>query len=104
MSIKRENSAPIFTDTWNSGGDREEIPEGELFQGEISAVFFRIGCYTVRSALRVYKVRSPEGKRERIPANPAEVEGVRKDNNIVGSSGKLNEKKDVICPETENLQ
>ncbi len=80
MSIKRENSAPIFTDTWNPGADREEISEGDLFQGELSAVFFRIGCYTVRSAVRVYKVRGPEGKRERIPANPAEIEGVRKDN------------------------
>ena len=76
MSIKRENSAPIFTDTWNPGADREEISEGDLFQGELSAVFFRIGCYTVR----VYKVRGPEGKRERIFANPAEVEDVRKDN------------------------
>ena len=79
MSIKRENSAPIFTDTWHPGVDWEEVPEGEPFPGELSAVLFRIGCYTVRSAMRVYKVRDPKGQREKIPAELAEVELVRKD-------------------------
>lgn len=79
MDFKRENST-IFTDTWHLGVDREEVPEGDLFPGELSAVLFRIGCYSVRSAMRVYKVCDSEGQREKIPADPAEVEAVRKDN------------------------
>lgn len=82
MGLKRENSAPIFTDTWHPGADWEEVPEEDLFPGELSAVFFRVGCYTVRSAMRVYKVHDPDaskGQRGKIPADPAEVALVRKD-------------------------
>lgn len=83
MSLKRENSVPIFTDTWHPAVEGEEVPEGDLFPGELSAVFFRVGCYTLRSAMRVYKVHNPDGSKgqgRKIPAELAEVELVRKDN------------------------
>jgi len=44
------------------------IEPGELLDGELSAVTFILGCYTVRSAQRVYKAND-NNRTEEIPAD-----------------------------------
>lgn len=59
----------------------EFVPEEQLLTGEISACIFRLGCYLVRSAQRVYKISS-EGvysPKNESPASNEETEIVRKD-------------------------
>jgi hypothetical protein len=49
----------------------------ELLPGELSAVTFTVGCYTVRSAERVYKLSESRFNPEAIPADQGEVEIVK---------------------------
>ena len=77
---RRQNSTVVFTDAWSPGVGEHKIPEEGLLPGELSAVTFRVGCYTVRSAQRLYKINgtgySPELDE---PADKDEVGQVRKD-------------------------
>lgn len=70
----------VFIDAWCPGAGENKVPEEELLSGEITAVTFQVGCYTVRSAQRVYKVDEPGYSPEsEQPASKAEVDIVRKD-------------------------
>ncbi len=42
----------VVTDAWNPGTGENKVPDEELLPGEIAAVTFQVGSYTVRSALR----------------------------------------------------
>ncbi len=80
----------VFTDAWNTdcfdnmeqeqGAEFRELSEDELLPGELSAATFRVGCYIVRRALRVYNIHdvfyNPESE---TPADEADVALVRKD-------------------------
>ena len=60
----------------------KELPVSKLLPGELSASTFHIGCYTVRSSVRLYKVSEPGYSPDNeIPASPEDVERVRKDTN-----------------------
>ena len=70
----------VFTDAWDHRTDGQKLPEEELLPGEVSAVTFKVGCYTVRSAQRVYKVHEPGYSPElEIPAGKEEVDLVKKE-------------------------
>ena len=59
----------------------KEVPSAMLLPGELSAVTFRVGCYIVRSARRVYNVYEPGYIPEKeTPASPEDVELVRQEN------------------------
>ena len=75
------NETAVVTDTINLEVQKmHEITEDELLPGELSASVFKVGCYTVRSAQRVYRIHedgySPELE---MPADKAEVDLVRKE-------------------------
>lgn len=75
---RRKNSTDIFIDAWCPGTGEQEIPEWELLEGELSAVVFRVGCYIVRSAQRIYKIYEPDYRPElETPANKEETEKIR---------------------------
>lgn len=77
---KHWKTEAVFTDAWRPGADERKVPEEELLPGELSAVVFQVGCYTVRSAQRVYRIHGPEYAPElETPADNEEVEMVRKD-------------------------
>ncbi len=59
----------------------EFVSEDKLLTGEISACIFRLGCYLVRSAQRVYRISSEEVyfPKKECPASNEEAEIVRKD-------------------------
>lgn len=58
----------------------KEVPMHQLLPGELSAVIFKVGCYTVRSAQRVYNVYEPGYSPEmETPASAEDVKLVRKD-------------------------
>lgn len=64
---------------FNSG---KQVPESKLLLGELSATTFHVGCYTVRSSVRIYKVSEPSYiPDDEVPATQEEVERVRKDTN-----------------------
>ena len=69
----------VFTGTWNLRNGKN-VPESELLPGELSAIVHQVGCYTVRSALRVYKISElgycPELE---VPATSVEMEIVKKE-------------------------
>lgn len=73
----------VFTDALHiecPGENGKAVPESELFPGELSAVTFSVGCYTVRSAQRVYRIHEPGYSLEKeSPADEEEVALVRKD-------------------------
>lgn len=72
------NSAIIFTDVLRSDTEKQELVETELLQGEMSAISFRVGCYIVRSAQRVYSVHKSDDSLElEIPGSQAEVEYIK---------------------------
>lgn len=91
-SIIREHwgQDTVFTDAWNAdhsaerervqGTEFQELTKDELLPGELSAVTFRVGCYIVRKAWRVYKIYglmyAPELE---TPADDADVALVRED-------------------------
>lgn len=69
----------VFTGSLHPGHGRK-VDEADLLPGELSAEVFRVGCHTVRSALRVYQVSEPGYSPEQeIPAGPEDVALVRKD-------------------------
>lgn len=67
---KHWKNKAVFTDAWRPDEAEQEIPENELQAGEMSAVIFKVGCYHVRSAWRVYKKQDDL----KIPADKEEVE------------------------------
>lgn len=71
----------IVTDAWRPESGENKIPDEELLPGEITAVTFRVGSYTVRSALRVYQIHDPDWyfSEPDAPAEREDVETVRKD-------------------------
>lgn len=69
----------VFTGSLHPGHGKKLI-ETELLPEELSAEVFRVGCYTVRSARRVYQVCEPGySPEEERPASPEDVALVRKD-------------------------
>lgn len=100
MNIKNEDRVTIrehwkrtvvFTDAlhiaaWEWSEIGKKVPEGELLSGELSVVTFSVGCYTARSAQRVYRscgpVYIPE---EETPAGWEETELVKKDMTPMGT-------------------
>lgn len=75
MMYRRKNSTAVFADAWHPGTNENKVSEDELFVGEISAVTFRIGCYTVRSAKRVYEGYSRGSRKQGMKA-PADSEKI----------------------------
>ncbi len=71
----------VFIDAWSPGTEEHQISDEELLPGEIKAVTFQVGCYTVRSALRVYTIQDPDWYFAKVgkPADKEEIEMVRKD-------------------------
>ena len=95
MIQKHWKDTAVFTDAlyiepWVWGEIGKKVPEGELLPGELSAVTFPAGCYTVRSAQRVYRIYGtgcfPE---KETPASREETERVRKDVTPMGTIGPL---------------
>ena len=77
---KGQEDTVIFTGVWHPGPDDRNLAGEELLPGELSAVVFQVGCYTVRSARRVYRLREPGlGQEPDGPAGQADTESVRKD-------------------------
>lgn len=73
------SKAVVFTGSWE-GKEGKEVPAERLLPSELSAVLFQVGCYTVRSAQRVYQICEPGYSPEReTPASSEEVELVQKD-------------------------
>ena len=69
----------VFTGFWHPDHCKQ-VSEDELLPGELSAVTFKVGRYTVRSAQRVYQIHEPGYIPEmEIPASSEDVELVRKD-------------------------
>ena len=80
----------VFTGAWNTdrsrpsrreqGAEYRKLTEDELLPGELLAVTFRVGCYIIRKAWRVYKIHGPGYFLElEMPADHVDVELVRKD-------------------------
>lgn len=77
---KGQEDTAVFTGVWHPGPDDRNLAGEELLPGELSAVVFQVGCYTVRSARRVYRLREPGlGQEPDEPAGQADTESVRKD-------------------------
>lgn len=69
----------VFTGTLRPDYGKK-VDESDLLPGELNAEIFFVGCYTVRSAQRIYQVCEPGYSPEQeIPAAPEDVELVRKD-------------------------
>lgn len=64
----------VFTDSWSRRKDARQLGADELLPGELSAVTYTVGCYTVRSSQRVYRI--PENNMVYIPDDeiPADKE------------------------------
>lgn len=93
MIQKHWKDTAVFTDAlyiepWEWGEIGKKVQEGELLPGELSAVTFPAGCYTVRSAQRVYRIYGtgyfPE---KETPVSREETERVRKDVTPMGTIG-----------------
>jgi len=52
---KHWSKEAVVTGSWQ-GKEAREVPAGQLLPGELSAALCEVGCYTVRSAQRVYRV------------------------------------------------
>jgi len=82
MFCKRLKKDMVFTDEWSDDMDERELDESELLAGELSATNFTVGCYTVRTAFRVFKI--PEYNEAltendyRIPADKEDLEYAKK--------------------------
>lgn len=83
------SSEAVFIDAWCPGIDESKVPEEELLPGEIEAVTFQVGCYTVRSALRIYTISDSEWYLAEVgePADKEDVRLVRK-NLLLGEGGR----------------
>jgi len=81
MICKRLKKYIAFTDAWSADMDERELDESELLAGELSATTFTVGRYTVRIAMRVFKV--PEYNEAltendyRIPADKKDLESAK---------------------------
>ena len=76
---KHWKSSALFTGSL-CPGQGQKVAEADLLPGELSAEIFRVGCYTVRSAQRIYQVCEPGYSPEQeIPASPEDMELVRKE-------------------------
>lgn len=75
------DSAVVFADAWSPGTEEHQVSDEELLPGEIKAVIFQIGCYMVRSALRVYTIQDPDWYLAEVgkPVDKEDIEMVRKD-------------------------
>lgn len=76
-----------FIGSWDNAQDERQLDEEELLQGELSAVTFTVGCYTIRSAQRVYKVTEDNGAyilEDEVPANQEELKMIRESTGIAG--------------------
>ena len=81
MKRKHVRSDIVVTALWDFNRHEQELAANELLSGELSAVIFEVGCYTVRSALRIYKLAYDadcDGELE-VPADKEEVELVKED-------------------------
>ena len=85
------SSEAVFIDAWCHGVDENKIPEGDLLPGEIEAVTFQVGCYTVRSALRIYTIQDSDWYLTDVgePADKENVEMVREDLMVGKGDGKV---------------
>lgn len=80
---KHWKNTVTFTDICHSGTQKHELSEGELLPGEMAAVIFNVGCYTVRSAERVYRVCEPGYSPDlELPASQEEMEPLRKNSDL----------------------
>ena len=52
----------VFTGVLDNATEGRELEDRKLLPGELSAVVFTLGCYTVRSATRVYKIHPYDEK------------------------------------------
>lgn len=88
---ERWKQTVVFTDAlhieaWEWGEIGKKVPENELLPGELSTVIFSAGCYTVRSAQRVYRICGPVYiPEEETPASWEETELVKKDITPMGT-------------------
>lgn len=77
---KHWSHSVVFTNAWCVDTDEQKITEEELQPGELWAVTFKVGCYIVRGARRIYKIYDPGYSPEmEKPADKEEVEHVKKD-------------------------
>ena len=76
---KQYGNAIVFTDTCENPCFHR-VETDDLLPGELSAFTFGVGCYTVRTAWRVYKIHEPGYSPEQeMPADKDDVDTVRKD-------------------------
>lgn len=73
------NGTTIFTDILCLDKTGQELKENELWSGELSAVIFQVGCYIIRSALRIYKLTYDFNcdNESEVPVSKKEVEAVK---------------------------
>lgn len=91
-------SEVVFIDAWCHGVDENKIPEGDLLPGEIEAVTFQVGCYIVRSALRIYTIQDSDWYLTEVgePAAKEDVEMVREDLMVSKRDGRVSEVNDSL--------
>lgn len=91
MTTLREHlgESIVFTGMGDEVQNARELEENELFDGELSAFVFTVGCYTVRQAWRLYKDDDRVNYFERIPAGRDEIAAYRTEEFIV--NGKYRE-------------
>ena len=87
---KHWKSSAVFTGSL-CPGQGQKVAEADLLPGELSAEVFRVGCYTVRSAQRIYQIYEPGySPEEEVPASAEDMELVRKDIVPVNVDPRLN--------------
>lgn len=75
---KHWSSSVVMTDDYTSEKNEQEIAEEDLLPGELAAVTFQIGCYTIRSAQRVYRAYDPGYDPEKeVPATDEDIKSLR---------------------------
>lgn len=75
---KHWSQTAVLTDTYTSDTPVQEVSEEELLPGELYAEQFLIGCYLVRSAIRMYQIYTPGYTPEKeVPANAEETARMR---------------------------
>ena len=79
---KHWSRSVVFTDALDTDTDEQKLPEEELLQGELWAVTFRVGCYIVRGARRIYRVYDSGSE---VPVDNEEMELVK---NFIGNGYK----------------
>lgn len=80
----------LHIEPWEWGEIGTKVPEGELLPGELFATTFSVGCYTVRSAQRVYRIYEPGYSPEMdTPISQEETELIKKDIRPIEITGTL---------------